>query len=236
MTMRDMLIKQKLDQLFVDWNNKKGARGGLHASSILAPEKGNNQFCYREQVLNMFFKPVVPALSPRLLQIFLHGWSLHEKWQSLFVECGVAVQVETTRKSSTWDLYHTPDAIIEILGRKYVVEIKSMSTFQFVKLNTPPANAIRQVQLYMHLTGIPDGIVLVEDKNNQDFKVWEVEYDPEFVAPFLSRLDNIQKLLKIYKKDQRLPRRLLSCESIESGRAKNCPLRDACFGVSRDPL
>lgn len=232
--MLDLMIHNRLEQMFVEWNQKKGSRDGLHASSILAPESGSNQFCYREQVLGVNYRKVEPVLSPRLLGIFLHGWYVHKKWQDLFVECGVAIQVETTRKSPLWDLYHTPDAIIEILHRKWIVEIKSMNTNAFRNLKGPPQNAIRQAQLYMHLTGIPDSIILVEDKNTEEFKVWAVDYDPIVVQPFIERLYYIQQLLKVHASDGRLPRRLDACKDISSPRARNCPLREACFAPKAD--
>jgi len=80
-TLRDFAVKSTLDRLFVKWNESKGQRGGLHASSIL---QSDAEFCYREHVLSAHFRGEESAHDPHLLAVFLHGWYIHEKWQKLF--------------------------------------------------------------------------------------------------------------------------------------------------------
>lgn len=227
--MRSAIVQLELDRLFVQWNAKKGPRTGLHASSIVAED---SSFCFREQVMGFHYRKAVPVLTPKTLRIFKHGWHVHEKWQDLFVSSGVAIDVETTRKSKMWGVYLTPDAVIRLHRKTYVVEIKSMHTYGFSKLSSPPANAIRQVQFYMHMCGLPQGIVLVEDKNSQDFKVWVVDYDPAVARPFIERLYRIQRLNDEFNLSGKLPKRI--CSDDTTRRAQQCPLREACFASKID--
>ncbi len=79
-TFRDFMVKATFDRLFVKWNEHRGQRGGLHASSILQAEE---DFCFREHVLAAHFRGSAAMHDPHLLAVFLHGWYIHEKWQKL---------------------------------------------------------------------------------------------------------------------------------------------------------
>jgi hypothetical protein len=218
------LVEAQLNRMFVQWNSGKGIRAGIHTSSIIEPE---DKFCYREQILALFCKKNQVELPVKLLRIFLHGWSVHEKWQSLFQESGVAESIERSSLSKKWDLYLTPDAIIRLGKKRYVVEIKSMNTYQFKKLKGPPSNAVRQAQVYMHQVSIPNAIILVEDKNDQAFKVFLIDYEPEIVRPYIERLHNISRLAKAFEEQRKLPKRI--CMGLKDKRAVSCQSSKACF-------
>jgi hypothetical protein len=222
-------IKVKFDRLFHEWNyNKQKDRHGLHASGILKPD----DFCYREHVLNHFYYPTASLTWTKLLRVFLEGWYVHQKWQDLFKMAGIYLSVEKQHRSKFWEFSFTPDAIIEVMNRKIVVEIKSHSSNGFDQLNSPPANAYKQAQLYMHSTGIPYGLVLVENKNNQDYKTWFFDYDPNSVTIYIERLLIIKKLINYFKETGKLPKRCDRCdfEGKNNPRAKFCEMREVCFG------
>lgn len=238
-------VKIEFEKMFVKWNeSKSNDRTGLHASSIIASD---SDFCFREQILSFHYKKFAVPISPKMLGVFLNGWYVHIKWQTLFEKCGVAESIEETRVSKLWNVYLTPDAVINLFGRKYIVEIKSMNTFQFKHLKGPPINAVRQCQFYMHILGIPYGIILVEDKNDQNFHSWVIEYDPIVARPFIERLYKIQKYEEKFQESGKLPIGL--CEILYSGgkigaksplvrRSERCDCRKACFAskLSREKL
>jgi len=230
--MIDLIIENRFNKLFEEWNQRKGYREGLHASTVLAPSDGNTRFCYREVVFGNFYRPQESWVPVNVLRIFLEGWHVHEKWQKLFVDSGIAECVEKTRNSELWKLMHTPDAIIVLNHQRFVVEIKSMSTNQFVNLNKAPSNAVNQAQLYMYFTGIPDAIILVEDKNSQQFKVFTIEFDLEIVLPYLSRLQRIAEFIEKFS-ENRLPKRIPQCGGGIGPRFQRCPFSRICF-LSRD--
>jgi len=223
------------NKLFQKWNvEKQKDREGLHASNIIEPDE---TFCFREHVLGYYYRaPLVNNNSwIHLLRIFLEGWYVHKKWQYLFTVGGISKIIERGHMNKFWDFHFTPDAIITILNKRVVVEIKSHSMIGFDKLVSPPVNAVRQAQMYMHFTGIPWGLILVENKNNQEFKVWMIEYDPEILKPFLERLLYLRKLILIFKQDGRLPKKLDRCdfEGEKNPRAKSCGMCTLCFENAR---
>src|SRR5260221_181777 len=227
----NILIEKEFNTFFQLWDKKKAERFGLHASTSLQPFKGVSQYCHREQTLNKYYVATGSTVGIEALRRFYEGWYVHAKWQDLFRLCGVAVEIEKTRIDPRYELYYTPDAIIDILNKRWVVEIKSMNDNVFTKqleLNVPPANALDQAHLYMWLCNLQHAIVLIENKNNQNFKAWAVDYDPVYVQPFINRLDKQMVLNRIHEEDGRLAKRIEPCQNASSSRARNCPMRKVC--------
>lgn len=228
MGIQGLIIESKLNPLFYLRNELDEERAGLHASSIIGSE---NDLCYRQQVLSLLFKQNQGEGIPiRLARIFAAGNSIHEKWQNMFIKGGIADQIEGRSYSEQYELYFTPDAVIVLEGKKYVVEIKSMNTFSFKKANNHPSGR-KQMQLYMHLLGIPQGFVLAENKNSQDVKIFYERYDPEVVMPFIARLNSIQEMKQAFIEHKEMPPR--KCKKSGSKKAEGCNMRDACFNIGK---
>jgi len=223
-------INLTLNKLFYQWNIKKQKdRTGLHASGIIVADEN---FCFREHVLRYFYKSTLVGSSwIRLLRIFLQGWYIHKKWQYLFVMGGIAESVERAHVNKFWNFYFTPDATITILNKKVVVEIKSHTMIGFDKLNSPPVDATRQAQIYMHFAGIPWAMILIENKNNQEFKTWMIDYDPQMVVPYLERILYLKKLFLVFRQNGKLPKKHDRCdfEGKKNPRAKTCDMCHLCF-------
>ena len=70
-------------------------------------------------------------------------------------------------------------------GKKVLVEVKSTKSIDFTA-EASRSHAM-QLQLYMHITGVHDGIVLYVDKNNLKSKAFEINYDPEQAEEIFKR-------------------------------------------------
>lgn len=239
---RGILLEQKFNKLFYEkpaeeaelefmrkliYNNRAD-RFGLHASAMLASDK---DFCYREQVLSLFYKQIQNEHIPiGLKRIFEAGNNIHEKWQRLFLR-GKLSKVEYLDQSQfneDYDLSFTPDAVIRFSKEKYVVEIKSVNTFQFKKMKNHPG-AYKQIQFYMFLTGIHKGIILCEDKNTQEFKLFMVDYNYEEVIQYEERLENVQLYKEQFLNKKKMVKGI--CKNENCKRAQKCAMRDACFNI-----
>jgi len=220
--------RQELKMLKSQYEQKQGDRYGLHASAMLASDA---EFCYREQILSLFYKQLQSENTALgLKRIFEAGTSIGEKWQRLFLRGGIGQPLDMDRSCfvKKYDLSYTPDAIVTIGGKKYVVEIKSQNTFIWKKQSSHPSG-LKQLKFYMYLTGIPSGFVLVEDKNDQNFKVLIAKYDKEEMAPYIERLEAIQEYKQRFVKEKKVPKRICPC-SIHK-RALKCNMRDACYNI-----
>lgn len=243
-----LVIEQRLNKLFYATPNykeeirmlkmqkqqaqKQGDRYGLHCSAIIASD---NEFCYREQVLSLFYKQAQGDNVPiGLKRIFEEGNAIHEKWQRLFIrgEIGKAEDMDMSRFVEEYDLSYTPDAIIEIAGKQYVVEIKSMNGFAFNKAKSHPSGR-KQSRMYMYFERIRDGFVLAESKLDQNFKVFPEHYGDSFgkddIRPYIHRLEMIQKYKRHFKKQKIMVEGI--CGSSGCKRASKCNMRDACFNI-----
>lgn len=209
-------------------------RKGLHASNMLVSD---NEFCIRSQVLSLLYKQNQgEQLQPSLLRIFEQGNAIHEKWQRLFIRAGLgtAEDMDFTRFNARYAMSFTPDALIHIPGvfndEWIVVEIKSVNTFQFQRMDKHPS-AWKQCQWYMHNLGFKHGIVLSEDKNTQDFKIEIYDYDSKLVAPFVERAESIIYYYNRVITEHKMVARPKEAKNPDCKKCKECPLKDACWNI-----
>jgi len=140
-------------------------------------------------------------VQPELLKIFEMGNMMHD-----FV-----VKVLESEKNKDVQLLQsefplkitTPDFIIsgrvddlvlvKTSGKTIVVEVKSTKGLDYVQ-EASEAH-VMQLQLYMHATGIHNGIVLYVDKGNLQSKQFEILYSEEHVKEIMKRFGELHQLL-----------------------------------------
>jgi hypothetical protein len=227
------LFKLELDDMFNQWAAHQPLRTGApHASNILAPDA---EFCVRKLTLagecgDASIRPEVKPWDAHKNAVFLNGWRLHEKYQDVFSRYGRVVEVEKSHYDEERQLHFTPDAIIELFGITYVVEIKGYHDEHFNKLDEtaePPQAAWHQANLYMHLLKLERAFVLVENKNTQAFKVWCIQYDQALTKKYTDRMYQVKGARIAYRLDGRLPER--TCTSSRDYKAQACQMREICF-------
>lgn len=210
-------------------------RKGLHASAIIVSD---DKFCYRQQVLSLFYKQKQGEQVPvSLRRIFSEGDAIHEKWQRLFIRGGLAepLDCDFTRFNKEFDLQYTPDIIATINGVKTVIEIKSVNTNQF-RTMTCHASGKKQCKLYMYLEGIKKGVVLCDDKNTQNFKVYCYDVDYSDIQFAIARLEKIQYYKHRFQEKHRLVKRHENCTGYNCVMAECCPMREVCYGRDKTKL
>lgn len=210
-------------------------RKGLHASAVIVSDE---KFCYRQQVLSLFYRQLQgeqTAIGSK--RIFAEGDAIHEKWQRLFIRGGYAkpLDCDYSRFNEEFDLSYTPDIICNIDGIQSVVELKSVNTLSFKKGKEHPSGK-KQCLLYMYLTGIEQGIVLQDDKNTQEFRVNIYKPDYSVVKPYIARLEKIQYYKQRLINKGKLVKRHKMCNGYTCKMAQGCPMRDVCYGRSKERL
>lgn len=236
--------------MYTRWMDATPLRTGMHASAVL-----DKEFCAREQVLHEIWpeqgeKPAVQHWDWKRSAIFENGWRLHQRWQDLFKKCGnvvysldqhgnLAPELDLTHYDAERNLYFSPDAIIQFGGQKYIVEIKGIKQESYLELTDDLDQACEacetvhkareQVNLYMHMLLIQRGIILVENKNDCNFKVWVIEYDRERAWPYTSRMQEVKGRTILVKQHGRSKLPVRCCKTAQDSRAKKCPMRARCF-------
>lgn len=250
-TSEETVLEQKLNKLFyldkdipnelkflksvMTRGQETTERKGLHASAVIVSD---DKFCYRQQVLSLFYRQLQGEQTEvGLKRIFSEGDAIHEKWQRLFIRGGYAKPLDCDYSlfNEEFDLSYTPDIICEIDGVKSVVEIKSVNTYSFKKGKEHPSGK-KQCLLYMYLTGIDQGIVLQDDKNTQEFRVNIYKPDYSIVKPYIARLEKIQYYKHRLMDRGKLVKRHERCTGYMCKMAQSCPMRDVCYGKSKERL
>jgi hypothetical protein len=155
-----------------------------------------------------------------------------------------APELDLTHYDRDRNVYFSPDAILEFGGVHYVVEIKGIKQESYLALpddldgacaiNETVAKAREQVNLYMHLLGLSRGIILVENKNTCEFRLWVVEYEKERAWKYTNRLEEIKGQVALVRSQGVSTFPLRCCQSPNDGRARQCPMRAKCFEQERE--
>lgn len=242
--MDQMILTNKLERLFFVKKEDQEERYGLHASAVLGCLKDG--FCYREQVLSLFYKQNQGEQLPvKLLKIFAQGNAMHEKWYTLFRAAGIDVAIERTLFLPQYDLSFTIDALLDFNkpfedreSDEQICDVKSQSTFAFKKTKRHPSGEA-QVNFYMWaLTEYEKersgkkykkGFVLVDSKDNQEIRPIPVYYNKKKNEPVIECLKEIQEMKKYFIEHKEAPPRI--CKSCDTKRASQCNMRDACWNI-----
>lgn len=131
-------------------------------------------------------------------RIFSVGNSMHERYQKYFDDMGVLVEAEMPlpQREGCPPVSGFIDAVIKWGDDDVVVELKSIKHEGFLMRKTykkPTEDHYRQIQWYMHYTGIEKGIVLYECKNTQEILVFKIRYDKEFCEKLVKKYDKLYK-------------------------------------------
>ena len=191
-----MPIKQLLDNFYAE--NERDAKKQEH---FYVSDVGH---CGRAIFFN--FKGVKKAkLDPRMCRIFSMGDTLHNNiFSQMYHIPSIKIIGSEVRMPENGLISGRCDAIVLIGGELFVIDIKSINSFIFKKMENAQIENIQQVQLYLHFFNIQKGIVLYIDKDRQEIREYIVSYAPLEVHYIL---ENFKKLKKQIDENE-VPKRL----------------------------
>ena len=109
------------------------------------------------------------------------------------------VFVETTQVSfNQGSLKGHADAIINVDGERFILEIKTMAQTYFLKIKREGAEKshpeyFAQCQAYMGLSHIPKALLLVSNKNTEELYEEQIDFKEDFFEGLLSKAERIHK-------------------------------------------
>lgn len=255
------LITLDFQDYYLNYGASQPPRTGLHASSLLVPESEwcTRRYVLSELHSQEAVTPELARWQWKQQAVFENGWDVHKRWQKLFRRFGNVVysnsqnnhseiamvmpELDLTHCDEDRQVYFSPDAILDIHGEHMVVEIKGINhdAYQSLPDDLEGARdacetvnrAVIQCNLYLHLLQLNHGIILIENKNNQDFRLWIIEYTRALALPYVQRAYQVKGAIIRAHKGQLAAR---VCQSPESPLARRCPLAGVCFreGIERD--
>jgi hypothetical protein len=112
--------------------------------------------------------------SPKMARIFDNGNDAHKRYVGYLEKAGYVEGKEVSVKNKLFS--GRADAIINIDGKLYVLEIKSMSSKSFAKIKKYGTRAAYlQLQLYLHYLKIDHGIILIIRNDDQKLKAFHIK-------------------------------------------------------------
>lgn len=113
--------------------------------------------------------------------------------------------------------------VVKASGKSILVEVKSTGNVDFVAEAMP--HNIVQLQLYMHVTGIHNGILLYVDKRNLKSKVFSIAYSEQEALKIIDRFKALNKFLKM----DAIPDAEAREKRNTIWMCKYCEYRDKCY-------
>ena len=111
---------------------------------------------------------------------------------------------------------------VKLDNKKYVVEVKSTSMLEATK--EPSEGHLYQLHVYMHHTGIYNGIILYIERNTLQSKAFYVDYNPAIFNEVATRFRALHKFLT----KEILPHPEAKIESKMNWQCNRCQYRQEC--------
>lgn len=216
----DLPLLSLLDKyLYKDRNSKQTrSRGVFHPSEL--------DGCKRYLALDYIKVPMNPqAHDARIHRIFENGSGVHERIQKylrqLCDDAGMDAWFRDELPISHPDLEldGSTDGVLYFKGYYYAIEIKSINNDGFSKLRKPDPKHVKQINRYMGALGIWKGIIIYENKNNQDWKEFVVTFNHALWGETVQIIDHV----KSHVLNGTLPPQELSAS------CKSCKFKKLCI-------
>ncbi len=139
-----------------------------------------------------FPRPPLDGLTARKLAV---GDDAHRRIAQALYSMGLVVAAEVPLPSDS--LFHgRADVIVSLEGKNYVVEVKTAHPYSFEQMATGPRRDHElQLQLYLYHFGIPQGLILAENKATQELKEFLVLLDRPMVERVLEEFRQLHALI-----------------------------------------
>ena len=136
------------------------------------------------------------TIKPRIQRIFDHGGTFETRMKkylekaNLYIDDEVSIKYEDPPISGRIDFIITHEKHKEAL-----LELKTIKDEDFKELKeTPKHEHLIQLQIYLNITNRDYGVVLYENKNDQNFKAFKVEGDEQVLQDILKRCEKIMNM------------------------------------------
>lgn len=173
---------------------------------------------------SVFFKfknaPKEP-MDARILRIFERGENIHRSIFNILYRLRMGVVTEVSIPSQEI-ISGRADAILCVGNENYVLDIKSINSMIFRKMQEPKEENVFQIQLYLHFFNIKKGILLYIDKDQQDMKEFFVDYDEALCKSLLDKFYALKDQVEKNVVPERLP------DYPKNWQCSYCQFKDVC--------
>ena len=130
-------------------------------------------------------------LDARIFRVFEQGDYFHRTLTNTLIRLGIVVAAEIKIPPQEM-ISGRADAILSIDSELFVLDIKSINSMSFRKLEQPKEENIYQIQLYLHYFNIKKGILLYVDKDRQELREFVIKYNLNLCKKLLINFKSLQ--------------------------------------------
>ena len=178
-----------------------------------------------------FKKAPREEMEARVLRMFDHGDYIHQLiMRSLVAMRDVRVITAEVDIGPQEIISGRADAIFSDGKDLYVLDIKSMNSMIFKKLEEAKEENINQLQLYLHFFKVPKGILLYVNKDNQELKEFLINYDRKRAEALLADLVNLKTKIDSEVIPDRIP------TWPDDWQCRYCQFREICSLAGKDEI
>ena len=162
----------------------------------------------------------------RVMRVFENGDYTHMRIMSSLLSIGAVKAIELALENEL--VRGRCDGIVVINNEPHVLELKSINSFAFKRLEGPKPEHIKQLMLYLHYFHINNGIFLYENKDTQELKEFMIKYDAKMAE---SLIQDFQALKHMIEKDILPPVPL----GLEEWECRFCDYSEECVKRRNNP-
>lgn len=175
----------------------EGEFSPMEANKFYPSALGNPCDRYLYLAYNGFIKE--RPLDAKLQRIFDNGSYLEDRMDKYFTDLGILMEREKSVKLAYPVISGRVDFILKHeVYSTIALELKSINSrgFNILKKGPKPDHEI-QLQLYLNLLPLDHGVILYENKNDQQLKAFELERDPIKYREVTDRCLRIMKMITV---------------------------------------
>ncbi len=157
--------------------------GGTRKRGVVSPSSlCKEDVCERMLVYDLLQAPMDKQVDAKMRRIFDNGHFFHARMQHTIQNAIERVGGKFYREVPVGEApcKGTTDGGFVLSGYSYLIELKSMNDSKFKELGRSPWPEHKsQLNIYQGLSGVHQGIILVENKNNQELREFYTEFDKD---------------------------------------------------------
>ncbi len=196
---------------------EKAGRGGKKAKERAFPPSLAGG-CLRYAVMDVLgFGRLIDKESMAAMRA---GTALHKEFQQQLRQDYAMCSVEVPLRDNAWGVSGRMDALVETQAGPLVIEYKTVrpERFQAIRENGPLVGHWAQLQLYLVLSSVSKGALVVDERPRGDRLIYHGQQDPVWSTWLQSRIAAVKQ----YQVQRKLPPREVSLACLSCDRWRRC--------------
>ena len=210
-------LSKMLDEMIVQEAAKESIERGVRTGQFYPSSLGSE--C--DRFLYLSYNGLLPLENIRdaaNLRRLSNGHSLEDRFFKYFLKLNIYREREKRIASIEPPIRGRIDFIVQLpqYPHKTLIELKTINDRGFTSLSGPKPEHKVQLQLYLNILDMPHGIIIYENKDNQQFKEFHMWKDIELWENIKNRCSKIQNMISVPESPKTNHSRYCGCRAYKN--------------------